>query len=78
MIGLCFLKQDQPRLAIKQLEKGLEIVGKIDKDSLGLCYNLGVAYEQVGDTDRAKVCFEDVYLEDVTFRDVAKKIEKFS
>jgi len=32
----------------------------------------------IGDTDKARNAFEDVYVEDVTFRDVAKKIQKLS
>ena len=76
MIGLCFLKQNQPRLAIKQLEKGLSLVGDVDKEALGLRYNLGLAYEALGDSENAKMAFEDVYVIDVTFRDVADKVKK--
>jgi tetratricopeptide (TPR) repeat protein len=78
MIGLCFLKQNQAGLAIKQLNKGLQAVGDNATESLGIKYNLGLAYEMAGDLEKAKSEFEDVYVEDVTFRDVAQKIEKFS
>ncbi len=78
MIGLCFLKQDQPRLAIKKLEKGLSMVGEGDREALGLQYNLGLAYEMIGDAERAKSYFEDVYVVDVAFREVAEKIKKYS
>jgi len=78
MIGLCFLKQNQASLAIKQLNKGLQAVGDNATESLGIKYNLGLAYEMAGDLEKAKSEFEDVYVEDVTFRDVAQKIEKFS
>jgi tetratricopeptide (TPR) repeat protein len=78
LIGLCFIRQNQPRLAIKQLEKGLALVGDIDRDSIGLQYNLGLAYEMMGDVDKAKLCFEEVYVIDVTFRDVAEKMKKYS
>jgi tetratricopeptide (TPR) repeat protein len=78
MIGLCFLKQKQPRLAMKQLQKGLELVGNDDRESLGLLYNLGLAYEMMNERDKAKTCFEDVYVVDVTFRDVEEKVRKNS
>ncbi|MFQ5512422.1 MAG: hypothetical protein ACE5EO_11310 [Candidatus Krumholzibacteriia bacterium] len=78
MIGLCFLKQNQARLAIKQLEKGLDLVDEGDRDSLGLQYNLGLAYEMTGDEEKARMCFEDVYVVDVTFRDVSEKIKKYT
>lgn len=78
MIGLCFIKQNQPRLAIKQLEKGLAMVGNNGRDSLGLLYTLGIAFEMTGDTVKAKEYFEDVYVVDVSFRNVSEKIEKYS
>jgi hypothetical protein len=78
MIGVCFLKQKQPRLAIRQLQKGVKLVGGVDKESLGLQYNLGLAYEMTGDTENAKMCFEDVYVIDVTFRDISDRMKKYA
>ncbi len=78
MIGLCFLKQNQPQLAIRQLSKGLSLIGGDGDESMGIKYNLGLAYELTGDVDNARLQFEDVYVVDVTFRDVAEKIRKLS
>jgi len=78
MIGLCFLKQNQPQLAIRQLSKGLSLIGGDGDESMGIKYNLGLAYEMTGDLDNARHHFEDVYVVDVTFRDVAEKIRKLS
>ncbi|HEX5131991.1 MAG TPA: tetratricopeptide repeat protein [Candidatus Krumholzibacteria bacterium] len=76
MIGLCFVRQNQPQLAIKQLSKGLALIGNESEESLGMKYNLGLAYEMIGDLTTAKTHFEDVYVVDVTFRDVAEKVHK--
>jgi tetratricopeptide (TPR) repeat protein len=78
MIGICFLRQNRPNLAIKQHTKGLQAINPGDTEALGIKYNLGLAYEMVGDVEQALGAFEDVYVEDVTFREVAKKIEKYS
>jgi tetratricopeptide (TPR) repeat protein len=78
MIGQCFLKQNQPNLAIKQLTKGLQLIGDDESETLGIKYNLGLAYEMIGDVEKALGAFEDVYVEDVTFREVAQKIEKYT
>ncbi len=78
MIGRCFLEQKKPQLAVKQLTRGLQLVGNDDKSSLGLRYNLGLAYEMIGDAEKARTFFEDVYVVDVTFRDVAEKMEKYT
>jgi len=77
MIGVCFLNQNQASLAIKQLKKGLSLIGENDSEALGLKYNLGLAYEMAGDRPNAKSAFEDVYVEDVTFRDIGEKIKEY-
>lgn len=76
MIGLCFIKQNQPQLAIRQLSKGLSLIGTDTEDSLGIKYNLGLAHEMIGDLTNARTYFEDVYVVDVTFRDVSDKVRK--
>jgi tetratricopeptide (TPR) repeat protein len=76
MIGLCFIKQNQPQLAIRQLSKGLSLIGTDTEDSLGIKYNLGLAHEMIGDTANARTYFEDVYVVDVTFRDVSEKVRR--
>jgi len=76
MIGLCFLKQGQATLAIKQLNRGLALVGDDERDSLGIRYNLGLAYEMIGDHEQARNHFEDVYVVDVTFRDIGQKMHR--
>ena len=78
MIGLCFVRQNQAQLAIRQLSKGLALIGADTEDSLGIKYNLALAYEIAGDTVNARRFFEDVYVVDVTFREVAEKIRKLS
>jgi tetratricopeptide (TPR) repeat protein len=78
MIGLCFIKQNQPQLAIRQLSKGLSLIGSDAEDSLGIKYNLGLAHEMTGDLANARTYFEDVYVVDVTFRDVAEKIRRLA
>jgi tetratricopeptide (TPR) repeat protein len=78
MVGLCFLKQNKPHLAIKQLTKGLSQIDETDADALGIKYNLGLAYEMIEDHDKAQAMFEDVYVVDVGFRDVAEKVAGYS
>jgi len=78
MIGLCFIKQNQPQLAIRQLSKGLSLIGSESEEALGIKYNLGLAYEMTGDLANARTYFEDVYVIDVTFRDVADKVRRLA
>jgi tetratricopeptide (TPR) repeat protein len=78
MIGLCFIKQNQPQLAIRQLTKGLSLIGNESEESLGIKYNLGLAHEMIGDLANARTYFEDVYVVDVTFRDVSDKVRRLT
>ena len=78
MIGLCFIKQNQPQLAIRQLTKGLSLIGNDTEESLGIKYNLGLAHEMVGDLANARTYFEDVYVVDVSFRDVSEKVRRLA
>ena len=78
MIGHCFLELDNPRLAVKQLNRGLEIAMTTGGDNLGIHYNLGLAYEALDEVDKAREHFEEVYIVDVTFRDISEKMKKYS
>lgn len=76
MIGLCFISKREPRLAVKQLERGLEISEQMGAENLGLHYNLGLAYEALGELEKAREHFEQVYIVDVTFREIKEKMQK--
>ncbi|UCF06749.1 MAG: tetratricopeptide repeat protein [bacterium] len=78
MIGYCFLQMNKPRLAVKQLVRGLEIAKSVGGDKLGLHYNLGMAYDMLNEPDKAREHYEEVYIVDVTFRDVAEKMKRYS
>jgi len=78
MIGHCFLKHNQPRLAVKQLSRALDIAKASSADNLGIHYNLGLAHEMLGELGPAREHFEEVYIVDMSFRDVADKMKKLS
>jgi tetratricopeptide (TPR) repeat protein len=78
MIGRCFITQKQPDLAIKQLSLGLALVDGDDRLALGIKYSLALAYEMVGEPEKAKTFFQDVYVVDGSFRDVGEKVRKYA
>ncbi len=78
MIGHCFLMQDNPRLAVKQLQRGLVKAKDAGVESLGIHYNLGLAYEMLEEREKAREHFDEVYIVDVTFRDIAEKMKNYS
>jgi tetratricopeptide (TPR) repeat protein len=76
MLGICFLEKGMPKLAVKWFEKGLKVPGRSDEEYQGLRYDLAVAHEASGETDKALTLFTDLYGQDANFRDVAAKVRE--
>jgi tetratricopeptide (TPR) repeat protein len=76
MLGICFLEKGMPKLAVKWFEKGLNVPGRSDEEYQGLRYDLAVAHEASGETDKALSLFTDLYGQDANFRDVAAKVRE--
>ena len=76
MLGLCFLEKGMPQLAIKWYRKGLEIAEITEEEHVGLLYDLGSAYVEVGDTDNAQKAFMEVYGMNTNYRDIVSRIKQ--
>ena len=76
MLGLCFLEKGMPQLAIKWYRKGLEITEITEEEHIGLLYDLGSAYVEVGDTDNAQKAFMEVYGMNSNYRDIVSRIKQ--
>nr|MDP9360534.1 hypothetical protein [Acidobacteriota bacterium] len=76
MLGLCFLEKGMPQLAIKWYCKGLELTEITAEEHVGLLYDLGAAYVEVGDTDNAQKAFVEVYGLNTKYRDIVKRIKQ--
>lgn len=76
MLGICFLEKGMPKLAVKWFEKGLKVPGRSDEEYQGLRYDLAMAHEASGETDKALGLFTDLYGQDANFRDVAAKVRE--
>ena len=76
MLGLCFLEKGMPQLAIKWYRKGLEMPEITEEEHVGLLYDLGSAYQEVGDTDNAQKAFMEVYGMNSNYRDIVVRIKQ--
>lgn len=76
MLGLCFLEKGMPQLAIKWYNKGLEMPEISEEEHMGLLYDLGAAYLEVGDIDAAHKAFIEVYGINSKYRDIAGRIKQ--
>lgn len=76
MLGLCFLEKGMPQLAIKWYRKGLEMPEITPEEHLGLLYDLGCAYMEVGDTDNGQRALVEVYGLNSNYRDIVTRIKQ--
>jgi tetratricopeptide (TPR) repeat protein len=76
MLGLCFLEKGMPQLAIKWYRKGLEMPEINEEEHVGLLYDLGNAYIEVGDTQNAQKAFMEVYGMNTNYRDIVGRIKQ--
>jgi tetratricopeptide (TPR) repeat protein len=76
MLGLCFLEKGMPQLAIKWYRKGLEMPEISEDEHIGLLYDLGSAYLEVGDTKNAQKAFMEVYGMNSNYREVVTRIKQ--
>ena len=74
LLGHCFMQKEMPRPAAMWFKKGLDTPGHSEDEYQALRYELGAAYEQMGDLERAIEVFSEVYGTDVNYRGVASKL----
>lgn len=76
MLGLCFLEKGMPQLAIKWYRKGLEMPEISEEEHIGLLYDLGSAYVEVGDTDNAQKSYMEVYSLNSNYREIVSRMKE--
>jgi len=75
LLGHCFMQKGMAKLALKWFNRALETPGLNSDEKKGIWYELGEAYQVDGDPDNAARYFEQVYAEDVDFRDVGTRLQ---
>lgn len=76
MLGHCFMHKEMPRLAVMWFKKGLNAPGHTEDEYQALRYDLGGAYEQMGDLDKAIEIFSEVYGINISYRGVAERLRE--
>lgn len=76
MLGHCFMRKNMMSLAVMWFNKGLSAPGHTEDEYQALRYELGSAYERMGDLDQAISVFTEVYGVNVSYRGVARKVEE--
>jgi tetratricopeptide (TPR) repeat protein len=77
MLGLCYMEQGDYENAIIEMKNALHYAdefGVSAEEHMGMCYDLGLAYQGTGDINSALAEFQRVYASDARYRDVSQKI----
>ena len=78
LIGHCFMQKSMPHLALKWFQRALETPGLGDEEKQGIWYELALAHEAEGDLENAGRYFEQVYAENIDFRDVSQRVKNIA
>jgi hypothetical protein len=69
------MQKAMPNLAVTWFQRSLETKGLTDDEKQGIWYELAAAYEAEGDMENAGRYFEQVYAENIDFRDVGERMK---
>ncbi|RMH21518.1 MAG: tetratricopeptide repeat protein [Acidobacteria bacterium] len=78
MLGMCFVEKGLPELAVRWYRKGLTAPEIREEQTLGLLYDMGLAYRQLGDREAARKTFVEIFGINSNYRDVAGRLEELS
>jgi tetratricopeptide (TPR) repeat protein len=67
-----------PKLAMKWYQRALEITNLTTDEKQALWYELGIVHESEGEFETAGRYFEQVYAENVDFRDVRERLKNMA
>ena len=76
LLALCFKEKGFPELAIKWYQRGLDSPTISEDETLGLVYELGDLYLEIGNTEAARERFVEIYGVNSTYRDVVAKLQE--
>jgi len=76
MLGQCFLEKSQPEVALRVLGRVLQLEHPVEDELLGIYYYLGLAHQEVGNSDSAREFYERVFSLDINFRDVTERLRE--
>ena len=75
LMGMCFMKRNMLDFAVKQLALAQSELLPMDDIKKEITYNLGLAYEMAKQPEKSLDQWKMIYEYDMTYRDVAQRVE---
>ncbi len=76
-LAQCFAKRKMFDLAARTLQNAIKEKTAFDEEKKELIYNLGCVLEQMGKKEEAVEQFKQIYEADISYKDVAAKVDAF-
>jgi tetratricopeptide (TPR) repeat protein len=76
LLGRCYHELGMFDLAAKQLEEAAKEILTMDAMKKEIVYNLGLVYEEMGETGKSIGALKQIYEADYGYRDVAERVER--
>jgi tetratricopeptide (TPR) repeat protein len=79
LLGLCYLEKGDYETAITEIQKALGYsysFGEASEERIGMHYDLGLAFQGVGNNPSSLEEFQKVFAIDSSYRDVATKVQE--
>jgi tetratricopeptide (TPR) repeat protein len=76
-LGQCYARRNMNELAVRTFETALREKQVWDEEKKDLVYNLGLVLEKMGKRADANKQFEEIYAQDIGYKDVAKKVDDY-
>lgn len=74
LLGHCFMEKAMPNLALMWYKRCLETANLTAEEQKGLRYEIANAYEAGNDREKAVEYFEQIYADDVEYRDITTRL----
>lgn len=78
LLGHSFMENGMPKLAMKWYQRALEITDLTEDEKQAMWYEIGLVHEVEGEYAEAGRYFEQVYAENVDFRDVRERLKNMA
>jgi len=75
LLGHCFMEKEMPKAAVKWFLRDLEVTDLTDEEKHAIYYDLGNAFEASGEREKSVGYFEQLYTENIDYRDVSRRLE---
>lgn len=75
-LGIAFQKKKQYELALHRFSEGIDFLEIWNEMKANLYYHRADCREEMGDLEEANADFIEIYEKDISFRDVAKRLER--